>query len=64
MAKCVVCAANGMDTEVDENKARQNNMTAEYQGRTYYFDSQEHMSMFQEDPDRYLKMAREKGFAA
>lgn len=64
MAKCVVCAAMGMDTDVDEQQAKQKNMTVEYQGKAYYFDSQEHMNMFNEDPERYLKMAREKGWAA
>jgi len=64
MAKCVVCAAMGMDTTVDEQKAKETSMTMEYQGRTYYFDSQEHMNMFKEDPERYLKMAQEKGWAA
>lgn len=64
MAKCVVCAAMGNINEVDEEMARQNNMTAEYQGRTYYFDSQEHKNMFMEDPDHYLKLAQEKGIAA
>jgi len=64
MAKCIVCAAMGMDTEVDEQKAVQEGRTVEYQGRTYYLDSMEHFNMFKEDPERYLKMAQEKGWAA
>ncbi len=64
MAKCVVCAAMGMETIVDETKAKQKNMTAEYQGRTYYFDSKEHMRMFEQDPERYLRMSRERGLVA
>jgi len=64
MAKCVVCAAMGMDTAVDETKAKQENLTSEYQGRSFYFDSMEHKSMFDQDPERYLKMAQEKGWAA
>lgn len=64
MAKCVVCAAMGMDTPVDETKSKQENMISEYQGRTYYFDSVEHKNMFDSDPERYLKMAQERGWAA
>ncbi|MBS3909055.1 MAG: YHS domain-containing protein [Actinobacteria bacterium] len=64
MAKCIACAANGFDIDVDEKQAQQDHMTVEYQGRTYYFESAEHMNMFKEDPDRYIQMAREKGFAA
>ncbi len=64
MAKCVVCAAMGIDTPVDENRAAGERLTSEYQGRTYYFDSKEHMQMFEQDPERYLKLARERGFAA
>lgn len=54
----------GMDTMVDEEKAKQENLTSEYQGRTYYFDSQEHKEMFDQDPERYLKIAKEQGWAA
>lgn len=64
MAKCIVCAANGSDNDVDEQQAIKDHMTVEYQGRTYYFEGPEHMNMFKEDPDRYIQMAREKGFAA
>ena len=31
MAKCVVCAAMDIDTTVDEKKARQENLVAEYE---------------------------------
>ncbi|MCL6471689.1 MAG: YHS domain-containing protein [Firmicutes bacterium] len=64
MAKCIVCASMGMDTTVDEARAKQENLTSEYQGRTYYFDSLEHKNMFDQDPERYLKIAKEIGWAA
>lgn len=64
MAKCVVCASMQLSTEVNEEQAKKNSRTIEYQGRTYYFDSMEHKKMFQEDPERYLKIARERGWAA
>lgn len=42
----------------------QEGLATEYQGRTYYFDSKEHVQMFEQDPERYLQMAKEKGWAA
>lgn len=63
MAKCIVCAAMGLETLVDEQEAERKNMTVEYQGRLFYFDSVQHMNMFKEDPERYLKTARERGWA-
>ncbi|MBE0447400.1 MAG: YHS domain-containing protein [Actinobacteria bacterium] len=64
MAKCVVCAAMGMDTTVDEEDARRKGLTYDYKGRTYYLDSQEHLNMLKEDPERYIKIALERGWAA
>ena len=64
MARCAVCASMEMVTEVDEQQAMQENRTYEYQGRTYYFDSMEHLNMFKQDPERYIKLARERGWAA
>lgn len=65
MARCVVCAAVlNRETQVDEDQADQKGMFSEYQGRTYYFDSMEHKNMFNQDPERYMKIAREKGMAA
>lgn len=64
MAKCVVCAAMGMDTNVNEEDAKQKGLTFDYKGRTYYLDSQEHLNLLKSDPDRYITMAQEKGWAA
>lgn len=65
MARCIVCAAAlYRETQVDEDQAEQEGMFSVYQGRTYYFDSMEHKKMFDQDPERYLKIARERGMAA
>lgn len=63
MSKCLVCVAVGRDPEVDDQQAEQQGLTSEYQGRTYYFNLAEHKRMFEQDPEGYLKMAREKGLA-
>ncbi|MHB0977224.1 MAG: YHS domain-containing protein [Candidatus Aquicultorales bacterium] len=64
MARCMTCAAVGVEEPVDEEMAKQNGWTVEYEGKTYYFDSEEHMREFQEDPAKHVQMAREKGMAA
>lgn len=64
MARCIVCAANGVDRPVDEQEARQHGWVSQYQGMTYYEDTDEHHRLFEEDPEKYLRMAREKGLAA
>lgn len=64
MAMCPVCVATGgMEAPIDKTKAEQQGLTTEYQGRTYYFDREEHKRMFMEDPERYLQMLRDKGYS-
>ncbi|MHB0976589.1 MAG: YHS domain-containing protein [Candidatus Aquicultorales bacterium] len=64
MARCITCAAMGHDVPVDEDQAKENNLTVEYQGKTYYFEGREHMEQFQKDPQKFIQMAQEKGLAA
>lgn len=54
----------GHEVPVDENQAKQNNLTLEYQGKTYYFENPEHLQKFQRDPDKFIQMAQQKGLAA
>ncbi len=61
VAKCVVCAANGIDTYVDEDEAIRKGLTSEHRGETYYQERMQHKEMFDEEPERWLRMARERG---
>ena len=49
MAKDLVC---GMD--VNENEAKAKGLTAEYQGRTYYFCAPGCKRAFEQDPQQYV----------
>lgn len=62
MALCPVCASMGMRREVDETQARTEGRCVDYQGKTYCEDTMEHYELFKQDPERYLREAREKGF--
>ena len=64
MARCITCAAMGHDGAVNEDQAKQNNLVVEYKGKTYYFESSEHMQEFQRDPDKFIQMAKQRGLAA
>ena len=63
MARCIVCAANGMDRPVDEQEAKQHGWVSEYEGKTYYEDSDEHHGMFEREPGKFVRMAEDKGLA-
>ena len=48
MAKDPIC---GMDVDIEKAKAA--GLTAEYQGKIYYFDSEDCKQRFTKDPQRY-----------
>ena len=54
MAKDLVC---GMD--VNENEAKAKGLTAEYQGRTYYFCAPGCKRAFEQDPQQYVAQQAE-----
>jgi len=47
--------------EVDPATARMNGWCVDYEGKTYCEDSEEHHRMFQQDPEKYLREASDKG---
>ena len=52
----VVCPVSG--TEVDTSKVK---ITAQYNGKTYYFCSEEDKAKFEANPEKYVTAAPEKG---
>ena len=54
MAKDLVC---GMDVNEDEAKAK--DLTAEYQGQTYYFCAPGCKRAFEQDPQQYVAQQAE-----